>query len=142
MNNISIMKSRFICWFKWKYGVPVALAVVLMYRILFSLRALISELSPAISVGWGLNTSSISLSMSGSLGPSPSVSTIESLPPVSASALDDSFSEFCAIFILLEGRVFWFVGFGEGVVEFLDVVPKQQTFYLITLSIQFKRCVR
>jgi len=107
---------------------PVAFAVVLMYRILFSFNAFIKELSPAISVGCGLKTSSISLSIRGSLGPSPSVSTIESPPPVSASALEESFSEFWKLFCRFGGFGIWFTGFGDGVVEFLDVAPEINTY--------------
>lgn len=75
-------------------------------------------------MGCGLKTSSISFNIKGSLGPSPSVSTMESPPPVSASALDESFSEFCKLFCRFGGFGIWFAGFGDGVVEFLEVVPE------------------
>ena len=82
-----------------------------------------SELSPAISVGCGLNTSSISFNIKGSLGPSPSVSAIESPPGVSASALEDSFSEVWMLFWRFGGFGNRFEGLGDGVVELSAVDP-------------------
>lgn len=51
--------KRTFCIYK---DIPVAFEVVLMYRMAFSFRALISSLSLPISTGCGLKTSSISLS--------------------------------------------------------------------------------
>lgn len=100
----------------------VALAVVLMYRTEFSLSALISWLSPAISVGCGLKISSISSFMPSSEFPSPSVSMLES-PSVRQSIsllLSDSSersevkTEVARLGLLL---LLTFEGTGEGVLR-------------------------
>lgn len=57
-----------------------------MYRMEFSFKAFTRGLSPDISVGWGLKTSSISFKVIGSKGPSPSVSvcSVRSLDSLSS----------------------------------------------------------
>lgn len=77
----------------------------------FSLSALTNWLSLAISVGWGLNTNSISFNVTGSDGPSPSVS--RSVLPSTLLSDSSDLSEVMILLVLLLAVV-WLDGAGDG----------------------------